>query len=207
MTDAFLQSVLDNPKDDSARLVYADWLEENAAPDAIPKAEFLRLTVALATEKASKNERKASRKRLQKLAAELDTGWLAVVSRMPVENCRVSQRSGRAPRQLAAHFQFLCNRNWEDLQTTNDTTIRFCNDCQKNVHYCDTIVEARNQADRERCVAVDLGVIRREGDLAGRMMVLGRLSDDFLSREDERLKPDPVSAEREKRKREAGNTK
>jgi uncharacterized protein (TIGR02996 family) len=79
MSDAFLQSLAENPKDDNSRLVYADWLEEHGEP---LKAEFLRLTVSLATEKRSKGTRKTQRNRLQELAAQLDTDWLAVVSRL-----------------------------------------------------------------------------------------------------------------------------
>jgi hypothetical protein len=45
-------------------------------------------------------------------------------------------------------------------------------------------------------------VIRRERDLEPRRYWLGRPSQETLREEEERMKPDPVSAERERRKRE-----
>jgi uncharacterized protein (TIGR02996 family) len=40
--DVFLNSILDNPDDDTARLVYADWLEKNGDP----QGEFIRIQMA-----------------------------------------------------------------------------------------------------------------------------------------------------------------
>jgi uncharacterized protein (TIGR02996 family) len=47
MTDgeALLKAIIDEPEDDTPRLVYADWLDENGDPD---RAEFIRVQVALA---------------------------------------------------------------------------------------------------------------------------------------------------------------
>ena len=44
---AFLEVLKANPADDTARLVYADWLDEHDEP---LKAEYLRLTHAYVTE-------------------------------------------------------------------------------------------------------------------------------------------------------------
>ena len=43
--DALLRAVIENPDDDTPRLVYADWLEENGQPE---RAEFIRLQIELA---------------------------------------------------------------------------------------------------------------------------------------------------------------
>jgi uncharacterized protein (TIGR02996 family) len=43
--DALLHACLDNPDDDTPRLVYADWLQENGDPD---RAEFIRLQLVSA---------------------------------------------------------------------------------------------------------------------------------------------------------------
>src|SRR5262245_18930254 len=40
--DALWRAVLDNPDDDTPRLIYADWLDENAQPD---RAAFIRAQV------------------------------------------------------------------------------------------------------------------------------------------------------------------
>jgi uncharacterized protein (TIGR02996 family) len=42
--EPFLRAICANPEDDTVRLVYADWLDENGDPD---RAEFIRLQVAV----------------------------------------------------------------------------------------------------------------------------------------------------------------
>jgi uncharacterized protein (TIGR02996 family) len=199
---AFLQALLAEPTDDSLRLVYADWLEEQNEPTSAAKAEFLRLTAELATNPGSKRQQKARHKRLQQLAAGLDTDWLAVVSRLALENCQRKRREAEPQRGYPIRFEYLCDRRWENLQTTVDQAVRFCDSCRQNVHYCDTIMEARQHAQNGHCIAVDLGVIRREDDLAPRrFMMMGWPSPETLRQEEERVRPDAVSAERERRKR------
>jgi uncharacterized protein (TIGR02996 family) len=197
----FLQKLLDNPADDTVRLVYADWLDEQAGPAARLKSEFLRLTVQLTdpTHKAAAWLR--LHKKLQPLAAQLDTAWLGIVSRLKVENC-----AGKRARPTQMDFAFICDKRWDELALTPDQAVRLCESCRENVHYCDTIMAAREHAWQGHCVAVDLGIIRREGDLEERRMLMGRISAEAFRREEERqqerLKPDPVSEERERRKRE-----
>jgi uncharacterized protein (TIGR02996 family) len=197
----FLAQLLADPAANDTRLVYADWLEERGDPASAAQAEFLRLTVELATGRGPKRWRKTRQKRLQVLAAGLDTGWLAVVSRLAVENCHAKQ--AEAEERSEVGFDFLCSRRWEGLRPTDDPAVRFCDGCRHNVYYCDTIGEARRHAWERHCIAVDLGVIRRKGDLEPpTQMLLGRPSPTWLRREQERLQPDPVSAERERRKRD-----
>ncbi len=199
--DNFLAQLLADPAANDTRLVYADWLEERGDPASAAKAEFLRLTVELATARGSRRWRKARRERLQQLAAGLDTDWLAVVSSLAVENCR--RRRAETGRTYSPRFDFLCDRRWEGLRPTDDPTVRFCDGCRHNVYYCDTIGEARRHAWERHCIAVDLGVMRRNGDLEPpTAMLLGRPSPAWLRREQERLRPDPVSADRERRKQE-----
>jgi uncharacterized protein (TIGR02996 family) len=213
MTDnqTFIQALLANPQDDALRLVYADWLEEQSDPISEAKAEFLRLTVQQVVPSSGKE--KKGQKRLQQLAAGLDTAWLGVVSQLPIENCKGKRneeearragqsRRGRFTGMSLVRFDYLCDRRWEDLQATEKQAVRFCAGCQQNVHYCDTIMEARDHAQHGHCIAVDLGVIRREDDLRPRLSWLGRPSQETLRQEEERVKPDPVSAERDLRKRQ-----
>jgi len=71
------------------------------------------------------------------------------------------------------------------------------------VHYCDTIVTARQHAAEGHCIAVDLGVIRRDGDLTAMWtMRVGRPSPGSVRRDEGLRRPDPVSEERERRKQE-----
>jgi uncharacterized protein (TIGR02996 family) len=202
--DGFLRAIHDNPKDDATRLVYADWLDEQGDAVSAAKAEFLRATAELAASTKPKGWKKAKRKRLQELAAGLDTDWLAVVSRLRVENCAGKRAEGEEirPGPRLIQFEFLCDRRWEELRPTEGRAVRFCDACRHYVHYCDTITEARRHAQDGHCIAVDLGVIRRERDLEPMRMWLGRPSAEDLRKDRELAEPDPVSAERERRKRE-----
>jgi uncharacterized protein (TIGR02996 family) len=62
--DAFLQSILENPDDDSVRLIFADWLMERDDP----RGEFIRIQCELA--------------RLQEPLADWDA-WAAASERLP----------------------------------------------------------------------------------------------------------------------------
>jgi uncharacterized protein (TIGR02996 family) len=206
--DGFLAQLREAPTDDTTRLVYADWLDEQGDSKSAAKAEFLRLTVQLASSKKRDGRKKELRKLLQVLATALDTDWLSVVSRLAIENClskRTKAMESRPAGLPRVSFEFLCDRRWEELTPTDDRAIRFCDGCRHNVHYCDTITEARRHVGDGHCIAVDLGVIRRDGDLQlqGLHRLLGRISPAaMLRREEKRMQPDPVSAERERQKRE-----
>lgn len=208
--DVFLAKLLETPSDDTTRLVYADWLDEQGDPVSAAKAEFLRLTVQLESSAERKGQKKALRKLLQQGAAALETDWLGVVSRLPIENChrKRTQAEGtrsRLPRDR--RFDYLCHRRWEELQPTDKGTVRLCHDCHQAVHYCDTIMEARRHAWEGHCIAVDLGVIRRERDLEPELLVLGMPDPNFWREEEERMQPDAVSAERERRQRKKAKAK
>jgi hypothetical protein len=160
------------------------------------------LTADLAAKIGSKRQQTARRKQLQELAANLDTNWLAVTSRLPIENCLKKRRQAQRQGSHRIRFDFLCDRRWEDLQTTSDQAVRHCDSCRQNVHYCDTIMDARQHAQQGHCVAVDLGIIRRDGDLQPVRYLMGRMSPQMLHEEEERTRPDPVSAARVERKQE-----
>jgi uncharacterized protein (TIGR02996 family) len=206
--DDFLRKLLADPTDDTTRLVYADWLDEQGDRTAKKKAEFLRLSVR-AAEPDNAGPRRRRRQRLQSLAAWLDTRWLVVVSRLKVENCArppagESAASGTGGMRLTLpRFEVICDKRWDEMKPTADPGVRFCEACRENVHYCDTIMAAREHAQEGHCIAVDLGIPRKDDDLTPRRMWMGRPSRETLEREEERVKPDPVSAERERRKRQA----
>jgi uncharacterized protein (TIGR02996 family) len=212
MTDerVFLTALLERPDDDTTRLVYADWLEEQGDP----RSEFLRLMVQVRQERVitpeqrqrhqelsaeltvvrsqvmeawrsqngstAENQERQRRMneldgqlrqlsgeirqripaRLQELAATLDPQWLVVVGDPEIEGC------GRCAGDLwRPHFEFVCDRTWAGLTPTGDEAVRHCKSCGKDVHFCDNLADARDHAQEGHCIAVDLGVIRREGDL------------------------------------------
>ncbi len=167
----FLRKLLENPADDTTRLVYADWLDEQGDPASVQKAEFLRLTVRMLDPERDDSEDAA----LQTLAASLHADWLAIVSRLKVESCPEARRK-QANESLEKHglqFNVVCDRRWDELAVSENDGVRFCDQCKQEVHYCDTIETARKHAWSGECVAVDLGVIRHEGDLELRGMMVG----------------------------------
>lgn len=200
--DGFLNKLLENPTDDTVRLVYADWLDERGGEEDRTKAQFLRLTVKLLDPGRPGHRHEDLCDEMQPLAAKLPTDWLAVVSRLKVDYCgKMATMDDRAER-FRRQFEFVCDRGWDEMAATGDASVRFCSRCEENVHYCDTITAARQHAERGHCIAVDLGVIRHDNDLAPRRWVKGKPSADFWRKEEERLAVDAVSREREERKRQ-----
>jgi uncharacterized protein (TIGR02996 family) len=161
--EGFLSAIRDKLDDDCNRLIYADWLEECGGAQSIARSEFIRVECELAA-LAQEDERCTELKaRLKELSASVGPQWLALVSKPGIENCHF-------------RFEFQCPKQWDKLQSTGDSAIRFCEMCRKNVYYCRTIGEARAHAYRGDCVAVDLRVDRREGDLQFRRMLLGKVA-------------------------------
>lgn len=203
----FLNKLLDNPADDTVRLVFADWLDERGDAESTTKAAFLRMTAQLLEANLTTKRHVALRKKMQSLAAKLPTDWLAVVSRLQVERCAGKERSAKPPSgmrmSMSAFFNFVCDKRWDEMAPTDDAAIRHCDQCGENVHYCDTIVTAREHAWKGHCVAVDLGIIRREDDLSTvQFAMVGRPSAAALEKERKRNEIDAVSREREERKRQ-----
>jgi uncharacterized protein (TIGR02996 family) len=62
--DAFLQAILEDPDDDTPRLVYADWLDENGQHD---RAEFIRLQCELARLEGEEDPSSAAQVRMAAL--------------------------------------------------------------------------------------------------------------------------------------------
>jgi uncharacterized protein (TIGR02996 family) len=75
---AFLEGIRVNPRDNSFRLVYADWLEERDDP----RAEYVRVLCEWLTCQPAREQELIERER--KLRAHLDRGWLARIRGMPV---------------------------------------------------------------------------------------------------------------------------
>jgi uncharacterized protein (TIGR02996 family) len=146
----FLSAIRSTPADDTARLVFADWLDEQDDPLCKTKAEFVRLELRMAEVPERSLNRIRWLSRLEKLAVQLDRNWLAVVSHPKLEACRM-------------RFDFECPAHWNRLQPTDDPKTRFCDTCKKNVHYCDTLAEAQTHATNGRCVALTVVLARQSG--------------------------------------------
>lgn len=116
--------------------------------------------------------------RLRELAAVLDPNWLAVVSDPEIEGCGKSTGEGSWQRR----FDFICDKTWADMKPTEEDNRRHCETCSKNVYFCDNLADAREHAHEGHCIAVDLGIIRREGDLNPSSFFLGRPSREAVRR-------------------------
>jgi uncharacterized protein (TIGR02996 family) len=82
---AFLADIIENPDDDTPRLIYADWLEETGGEKEQTRAEFIRVQIALARmENGPDDEDERLRlKTRESLLLGLHLGnWLAEVPRV-----------------------------------------------------------------------------------------------------------------------------
>jgi uncharacterized protein (TIGR02996 family) len=146
---AFIRTILSNPAELSAWLVYADWLEEHDNP---LHAEFLRLMARRGQLSNTELEWYTVEGRLEELRNTLDPNWVAVFDRPKIENCEPA-------------FRYQCPRQWENLKALNEPAVRYCSACEKKVYYCHTLDEAKSHAWQGHCVAVQLGVLRYPDDL------------------------------------------
>lgn len=157
---AFIRAILTNPAELTAWLVYADWFDDHNAPE---RAEFLRLQVERSQLPPDDPRRGTIDARLGELRELVHGGWAAVFDRPMIENCD-------------EHFAFKCPLKWENLKLTANHQVRHCDACDKDVRYCNTVLEARGYASEGRCVTVPLGVLRYPGDLDPHAHVTGMLA-------------------------------
>src|SRR5262249_26789520 len=91
--------------------------------------------------------------------------WLATITRAPIENCGVC-------------FQFRCPKRWEQLKTTADAMVRFCESCRQNVFFCSSLAVAQTHAFLGECIAIDPRLARRPADLESNIWDLDWLSPE-----------------------------
>lgn len=147
---AFLNSILADLKNETVRLIYADWLEERGDDLSAAKAEFLRLQSAWLRLSAYSPMKVRLRKRLRQCGQSLDPDWIATVSMLLIENCY-------------ERLILDCPAKWEHLQITGEPWIRVCGACKKQVRYCPTVRMARHAGYRP--FVVSLCVKRKPGDV------------------------------------------
>jgi uncharacterized protein (TIGR02996 family) len=120
---AFLSAIRQTPADETTRLVYADWIDEQGDSAHAMMAQFIRLDLQMLTD-----EKPDDLNRLQELARGIDPDWLALVSHPVVEACRL-----RLIRP--------CPGRWDLLLPTADSRVRSCGTCQRPIRYCDSTAE------------------------------------------------------------------
>jgi uncharacterized protein (TIGR02996 family) len=72
LSEAFMRSIIEAPDDDTPRLAYADWLEENGEP---ARAEFIRVQCRLAAIDEDEPERRELQRREYELLADHGGEW------------------------------------------------------------------------------------------------------------------------------------
>jgi uncharacterized protein (TIGR02996 family) len=85
--DAFLQAIYADPDDDTPRLIYADWLEEQGDALLAAWAELIRIQVAVAgpgVNRFSRRRRNALARREQALLAAHSAAWLGPWAAAPI---------------------------------------------------------------------------------------------------------------------------
>lgn len=132
--------------DETARLVYADVLEERGLE---PHARWLRLESKVQVAKGP--EREALLKELAPLREVVGAEFLATVGRPAIERCELI-------------FGFRCPLKWTELERTAKPLERYCKVCDSTVHFADSPERLAELSWQGNCVAVDVAVPREEGD-------------------------------------------
>lgn len=52
-------------------------------------------------------------------------------------------------------FKYKCPLEWENLAKTQDEKIRFCGECKRKVHFCESDEEFIKNARRGNCVVIE----------------------------------------------------
>ena len=140
----FLLAAMNCKLDDAARGEYVELLE---VKDPI-RAEWLRLGVELhqhATDDTSVHQRLAA------LGRQINYDFKRVFDHENIINC--GNAKNEKPR---VRFSLVCDKRWETLLPTEEDSVRHCNECQTQVHYCHTVREAEAHARAGNCIAVPI---------------------------------------------------
>ncbi len=70
------------------------------------------------------------------------------------EICFPTVRPTNAIRNCKVQLSYVCPRDWEQLDPTNEHATRFCQQCQEKVVLCLTDFEAINHARQGHCIAM-----------------------------------------------------
>jgi len=83
-------------------------------------------------------------------------------------------------------FGFQCTSNWDEMShassASDDTEVRFCSGCEKEVYQCATDEELTHNIQLNRCVAINRSVDDGEEMLLGFMTYAGPkiIKDDWI---------------------------
>lgn len=218
----YLIDIGNNPSNQQLYEDYKSWLEKQIERLKVEKNyvrnEFYGKLAFLELQ----DEPEPDVKRMQRLAADLNPNWLAVVSKPIIANCGrpnpKADESDAAWWKMCKHdvsnthrektieeyrknhprieWDFVCPKKWNEMKPTENRKVRFCEDCKKNVYFCDNIIEARELGNQGCCVGIDVGVKREEGDTHGEMAIFGTPSSEMKEEYKTKPLPDRISAKR-----------
>ena len=89
---------------------------------------------------------------------------------------RSDVKTRKTVRNCASEFKFVCPRLWEKLQATDDPSVRFCDGCKKDVHYCHTDEETIRHAQAGHCIARE-----RPDPSEGSHLIVGEPAEPVVS--------------------------
>jgi uncharacterized protein (TIGR02996 family) len=95
---AFLAAIKAAPGDNLARLAYADWLDEQGRPEG----QFLRIECQLSALDPSDASRAELKAKFLLASRGIDSGWIEVVSRVPIEEVNGGIRCEYCHKHVAA---------------------------------------------------------------------------------------------------------
>lgn len=147
---AFLESIANDPSDESTRAVYSDWLEEQG--DRALEVELLRLDRDLAMQQRP-DPSLVTRRRVISSRIE-NRAWKCIVTRAEVRGCLAAWGQSRAPAAPLGETE-ACARRWERASPTKHLQVRGCSACKGDIFFASNESEAQSWLETNRRVAVD----------------------------------------------------
>lgn len=75
-------------------------------------------------------------------------------------------------------FAFRCDRKWDNLISTKDPDVKFCDECQQEVLFCHTDADLTEAIVRNRCIAIK---IENHLEPARSRVIMGSVRDTSYS--------------------------
>ncbi len=138
---AFLSGILENPLDNAIRLIYSDWLEEHDRPI---QADYLRVECQMSAFQPEDIRYKLKRAYLITIGKSLDSEWVALISRVKIDNCPSHQNPNSN-----------CPNQWEALKITECERIRECEQCRRRVYFCSEVLEVDRLRRQGEVIVID----------------------------------------------------
>lgn len=149
----FLRPIITKSNENISLEEYADWL----VGQKDLRGKFLQLLLIL--NKKTTIEEKQLQKDYEKLyeyVAKEYSLWLRlIVGQVRIVNCGEAIKE-----EPVIRFNYQCSKVWELLSITNKDNVRFCEQCSKEVYFCESVEEVKTNALKGNCVTVSKDLIK-----------------------------------------------